>query len=180
MQDNVKAINVKPVSLYDNIDKCNCELDISTHNILDYIEGNKYLSITYHSTIMQPKLRNDEYTFYYNNNAYLRSKYNQLLNNIPVYAYDTQSIELRDDELINSMDKWNDYYAESVKYPEAKTFGGVLSLYGNGYTQLLEANTKNVGFLDCLDIDKVVKLNDVSINLEKGINEVDIEPAKND
>jgi len=147
---------------------------------LDYIEGNKYLSIAYHSTIMQPKLRNDEYTFYYNNNAYLRSKYNQLLNKIPVYAYDTQSIELRDDELINSMDKWNDYYTESIKYPAAKTFDGVLSLYGNGYTQLLETNTKNVRFLNCLDIDEVVKLNNVSINLEKGINEVDIEPAKTD
>jgi len=53
---------------------------------------------------------------------------------MPVFAYDSQSIELRDDELINSMDKWNDYYASSLKYTDAKTYQGVLSLYGNGYT----------------------------------------------
>jgi len=41
---------------------------------------------------------------------------------MPVFAYDSQSIELRNDELINSMDKWNDYYAESVKYNVSKTY----------------------------------------------------------
>ena len=83
---------------------------------------------------MQPKIRNDVYNFYYNDDLYLRSKYNQKLNKMPIFAYDEQSIELRDDILINSMDKWNDYYAESIKYDIANTYQGVLSLYGNGYT----------------------------------------------
>ncbi len=195
IQDNIKQINVKPISLYDSIYKANIDnIDTSiddtllTHNVLDFIEGNKYLSIIYHSLLMQPKIRNDVYNFYYNDDLYLRSKYNQKLNNMPIFAYDTQSIELRDDTLINSMDKWNDYYAESIKYDIANTYQGVLSLYGNGYTQILESDIKDVSFLEKDDVSKdqilslndVKKLNDVSINLYAGVNEVDIEPMKID
>lgn len=195
IQDNIKQINIKPISLYDSIYKANIDnIDTSidnrllTHNVLDFIEGNKYLSIVYHSTIMQPKIRNDVYNFYYNDDLYLRSKYNQKLNNMPIFAYDEQSIELRDDILINSMDKWNDYYAESIKYDIANTYQGVLSLYGNGYTQILESDVKNASFFkeavnskdQILSLNDVKKLNDISINLYTGVNEVDIEPMKSD
>lgn len=194
IQDNVKQINIKPISLYDSIYKANIDnIDTSidnrllTHNVLDFIEGNKYLSIVYHSTIMQPKIRNDVYNFYYNDDLYLRSKYNQKLNKMPIFAYDEQSIELRDDILINSMDKWNDYYAESIKYDTANTYQGVLSLYGNGYTQILESDVKNASFFkddiskdQILSLNDVKKLNDISINLYTGVNEVDIEPMKSD
>lgn len=194
IQDNIKQINIKPISLYDSIYKANIDnIDTSidnrllTHNVLDFIEGNKYLSIVYHSTIMQPKIRNNVYNFYYNDDLYLRSKYNQKLNNMPIFAYDEQSIELRDDILINSMDKWNDYYAESIKYDIANTYQGVLSLYGNGYTQILESDVKNASFFkenvskdQILSLNDVKKLNDVSINLYAGVNEVDIEPMKSD
>lgn len=195
IQDNIKQISIKPISLYDSIYKANIDnIDTSidnkllTHNILDFIEGNKYLSIVYHSTIMQPKIRNDVYNFYYNDDLYLRSKYNQKLNKMPIFAYDEQSIELRDDILINSMDKWNDYYAESVKYDIANTYQGVLSLYGNGYTQILESDVKDASFFkesvnskdQILSLNDVKKLNDISINLYTGVNEVDIEPMKSD
>lgn len=194
IQDNIKQINIKPISLYDSIYKANIDnIDTSidnrllTHNVLDFIEGNKYLSIVYHSTIMQPKIRNDVYNFYYNDDLYLRSKYNQKLNNMPIFAYDEQSIELRDDILINSMDKWNDYYAESIKYDIANTYQGVLSLYGNGYTQILESDVKDASFFkeniskdQILSLNDVKKLNDVSINLYTGVNEVDIDPMKSD
>ena len=194
IQDNIKQINIKPISLYDSIYKANIDnIDTSidnrllTHNVLDFIEGNKYLSIVYHSTIMQPKIRNDVYNFYYNDDLYLRSKYNQKLNKMPIFAYDEQSIELRDDILINSMDKWNDYYAESIKYDIANTYQGVLSLYGNGYTQILESDVKDASFFkndvskdQILSLNDVKELNDVSINLYTGVNEVDIEPMKSD
>ena len=188
IQDNIKQIIAKPISLYDSIYKANIDnIDITiddallTHNVLDFIEGNKYLSIAYHSTLMQPKIRNDVYNFYYNDELYLRSKYNQKNDNMPIFAYDEQTIELRDDTLINSMDKWNDYYAESIKYDIANTYQGILSLYGNGYTQILESDVKDVISKDqILALNDVKKLNDVSINLYAGVNEVDIEPMKND
>lgn len=234
IQDNIKQISVYPISLWDTIKYADCstlslsiDASLKTHNVLDFVEGNKYLGIVYHSNIMQPRIENDQYIFHYNERKYLRSKYDQKNNNMPVFAYDSQSIELRDDDLINSMDKWNDYYASSIKYNDAKTYQGVLSLYGNGYTQILDTdikevsfyknkitkaspinpnfivessgqyNKKNINILETsgsylynnsknilvnkvLTLKKVKELNDVSINLYKGINEVDIEPMKLD
>jgi len=60
IQDNIKQINVKPISLWDTIKYIDCstlslnidEKIIKEHNILDFIEGNKYLGMVYHSTIM--------------------------------------------------------------------------------------------------------------------------------
>ena len=123
----------------------NIDSSLKTHYILDFIEGNKYLSMAYHSVIMQPKIRNNQYTFFYNDKEYPRIKYDQKLNNLPVFAYDEQSIELRDDKLINSMDKWNDWYVENYQTND-KTYQGVLSLYGNGYTQIQESDVENIIF----------------------------------
>ena len=112
--------------------------------------------------------------------VYLRSKYNQKINNLPVFAYDNQSIELRDDLLINSMDKWNDWYAEKYQ-KNNNTYTGVLSLYGNGYTQILESNTKDVEINNkFLSINEVKSLNNEYINMYSGINEVNITPMKQD
>lgn len=234
IQDNVKQINVYPISLWNTIKYVDCSIlslsideNLKTHNVLDFVEGNKYLGIVYHSNIMQPRIENDQYIFYYNEKKYSHSKYNQKNNNMPIFAYDSQSIDLRDDELINSMDKWNDYYASSIKYNDAKTYQGVLSLYGNGYTQILDTDVKDVSFYKnkisktsaiksnfivessgqynkkntntiessesylynnsknilvnkVLSLKRVNELNDVYINLYKGINEVDIEPMKLD
>ena len=187
IQDNIKAINVKPVSLWDVIQNTNITTlsssineELKQHNVLDFIEGNKYLSIVYNSGIMSPRIRNDKYCFYYNDNLYPRTKYDQKVNNMPVFAYDTQSIELRDDILINSMDKWNDYYAEHKIFNSDKTYYGVLSLYGNGYTQIADSVNTDIFNEYIMDLDEVKNQNDVSINLYSGINEVDINPMKQD
>ena len=188
IQDNVKNINVKPTSLYDLIKKTDISGNKSTkindqlyiHNVLDFIEGNKYLGIVYHSTLMQPRIRNGKYTFYYNDTEYSRTKYDQKINNLPVFAYDDQSIELRDDLLINSMDKWNDWYAEKYQKND-NTYTGVLSLYGNGYTQILESNAKDIEINNkFLSVSEVKSLNNEYINMYSGINEVNIEPMKQD
>jgi len=59
IQDNIKSINVLPISLWDSIKyidnntlSSKINEDLKTHNVLDFIEGNKYLSIVYHSTLM--------------------------------------------------------------------------------------------------------------------------------
>ena len=187
IQDNVKTINVKPVSLWDVIQKTNLTTlsssineELKHHNVLDFIEGNKYLSIVYNSVIMSPRIRNDKYCFYYNDNLYPRAKYDQKVNNMPVFAYDTQSIELRDDILINSMDKWNDYYTEHKTFDSEKAYHGVLSLYGNGYTQIVDDISTDIFNEYVMDLKEVKNQNDVSINLYSGINEVDINPMKQD
>ena len=187
IQDNVKAINVKPISLWDVIKNTNLTTlssnineELKQHNVLDFIEGNKYLSIVYNSVIMSPRIRNDKYCFYYNDNLYSRTKYDQKVNNMPVFAYDTQSIELRNDILINSMDKWNDYYAEHKTFDSEKTYHGILSLYGNGYTQIVDDVNTDIFNEYVMDLEEVKNQNGVSINLYSGINEVDINPMKQD
>ena len=187
VQDNIKNIVVKPISLYDivnNIDvSSNKSLKIDSsiidnHYILDFIEGNKYLSVVYHSTLLQPKIRNNKYTFYYNDREYDRTKYDQKINNFPIFAYDEQSIELRDDKLINSMDKWNDWYAENKETQKNNnTYNGVLSLYGNGYTQISDAS---IEFKNYYSLNDVIDMNNDIITTYIQTSEVDIDPMKQD
>ena len=185
IQDNVKNINVKPISLYDIIQNIstneNKSLMIdssliensSNHYILDFIEGNKYLSISYHSTLLQPKLRNNQYTFFYNDKEYQRTKYDQKINNLPIFAYDEQSIELRDDNLIFSIDKLNNWYAENRETQNKNTYQGVLSLYGNGYTQINNDQFENYQLLN-----EVIKMNNENITTYVQSSEVNIDPMK--
>lgn len=187
VQDNIKAINVYPVSLYDSIKNIKTDdeslstyIDSSLyeHNILNYIEGNKYLGIVYHSAIMQPKIRNGVYSFYYNDTECLKSKYDQKNNNLPVFAYDEESIILRDDDLINSMDKWNDYYAQYVD-SSLKIYSGVLSLYGNGYMRFDSDDIKDVSIENCMSLEDVINSNKDEIISLNNISEVNIKPANN-
>lgn len=186
LQDNVKDIIVKPISLYDiakrlNVSKGTTVIDeklYKQHNILDFLEGEKYLGIIYRSGLLNPKLRDGVYTFMYNDNAYLQSKYNQLGNNMPIFANIEHSLKLRNDDLINAMDKWNDYYITRPKYVTASTYDGILSLYGNGYSQILNNDITDTNIAD-MDINEVKALNDVDINLLSSTTEVDIIPSRN-
>lgn len=183
VQDNIKNINAKPVSLYDSIQNANTDTcatsindELKTHNVLDLIEGEKYLSIVYNSVIMQPRIRNDKYTFYYNDREYDRVRYDQKINNLPIFAYDSQNIELRDDELIHSMDKWNDWFAENTPINQfTRTYNGVLSLYGNGYTQI---QNKDIELEDAQSLEDVVNANSEDINTYENYDEVNIDPMK--
>lgn len=210
IQDNIKTISATPVSLWDTRNNINYKQSLSlntsvgNHNILDFIEGNKYLSIVYHSNIMRPRLKDDKYIFTYNDENYLRFKYDQKNNNMPIFVYDDQSIELRNNELIHSMDKWNDWYTEKYNGNDY-TYTGVLSLYGNGYTQILDSDANDVVFYKkkvtvessgrydrnkntkttlvrehILNINEVKQLNNVSINSYSSIDEINVEPMKND
>lgn len=180
IQDNIKKISVKPISIYSLLNSLNqnstsliIDDNIKTHNILDFIEGEKYLSIVYHSTLLQPRIRNGNYTFIYNDKEYDRSKYDQKINNFPIFAHDEQSIELRNDELINSMNKWNDWFAENSTNT-INTYTGILSLYGNGYTQIIN---NDITLKNCLSLEKVKDENSNFINLYNEFSEVNIMPS---
>lgn len=180
LQDNIKNIHVGPMPLHINDisinEKMSCNIDdqLYNHNVLDFIEGEKYLGLVYHSTIMQPRLRNNKYTFFYNDSEYDRIKYDQKLNNLPVFIHDEQSLELRDDALINSMDKLNDWYAENEQNTN-KTYKGVLSLYGNGYTQISE----NITLKNCMPLSDVIKSNNEIITTMNNYNELDVYQMNN-
>lgn len=127
-QDNVKNIVVKSLNKKLNINND----PIYTNAKIDY----NYLDIIYYATIMQPRIReNGKYTFFYNANEYDRDKYFQYFDK-PIFANESVMLEIRDQKLIDAMDKWNDIYSEASKHAADSTFTGLISSYSNGYMYL--------------------------------------------
>lgn len=108
---------------------------------------------------MKCLLRNGKYSFYYNEKEYEKDRYDQWLNNMPVFVNADNSMSIRDEFLINSMDYWNDIYTANIKYDHDVTFTGVLSLYGNGYMHLLSS----------IDVDE--HTNEYSLQKTKELND---------
>lgn len=149
LQDNITKISVKPVDIksiknyisnsynYYNLNQL-CKLNAAGGNI----------SVVYHSVLMNPRWRNDKYTFYYNSDDYDRARYDQLINNYPVFINNNSYLSVRTNELIESMDVWNEKYALSEKSDIDNTYTGVINLYGNGYNYLLLDDENDVILLD--------------------------------
>ena len=154
LQDNIKNIIAQPISLSDilgddfkvpHIDPYNAFIydndlynDATSGYYLDSLAGDKYLAVIYNGALMNPKYRDDNYSFIYNGETLELDRYSQLANNYPAWVSDECSIEMRSDTLINSMDVWNDEY-NFVSTSMSDTnilFKGILSLYGNGYNYL--------------------------------------------
>ena len=149
LQDNITKISVKPVDIKSiknyisnsyNYYKLNdlCKLNAAGGNI----------SVVYHSALMNPRWRNDKYTFYYNSDDYDKTRYDQLINNYPVFINNNSYLQVRTNELIESMDVWNEKYSLSEKSDIDNTYTGVINLYGNGYNYLLLDDENDVILLD--------------------------------
>lgn len=185
LQDNIKNIVVSPISFTDilgsdftepHIDPYNAFLyvkdeytDTVSGNYLDTLSGDKYLGIVYNGSLMNPKYKNDSYSFIYNNETLELDRYSQLANNYPAWVSDSCAIELRSDALIKSMSVWNDEYnmaSENGSYANI-LYKGVLSLYGNGYMHLSN-NYDNGQYSDTGEYtDEQQELDSINARLEK-------------
>ena len=74
------------------------------------------------------------------------------------------------------MDIWNDWFATNSQINQfTKTYKGVLSLYGNGYTQI---QNNNIELENVQSLDDVINANSDVINTYENYDEVDIHPMK--
>lgn len=95
-----------------------------------------YLSATYRSDWMHPKLRNDKNTFYYNDELYESERYSQYERNSPMYVSIDASAKMRTQNLLDSMEAWNFEYQHSGYASYANTYEGKTSIYSTGYEYL--------------------------------------------
>lgn len=163
LQDNVKNIYVQPIHISDIKDK------ISTKNMFNIIDGydaikssrtdNSYMSVVYNANMYNSRMREDDMTFYYNDNLYIASKYSQYGNNAPVFVSENLSYDVRDSMLMSSIDAWNYEYQTTNSYND-NTFSGHLSTYGNGY-QYLDVNKDAGQYEDILSLEETRKQNEV-------------------
>ena len=146
LQDNVKSISFECLSLTDTLNK------VSNNYIYNYddyesvltqskqyepISNKNYLSVIYHSTLMNPKLRDDKRTFYYNEKLYLESKYDQFNMDCPVFISQEHDWNVRTDDIMTAIDTWNfEYQSQKNLEENSKVFPGVLNNFGNGYMYL--------------------------------------------
>lgn len=186
LQDNIKNINIDYVDYnnvkYDDIHKFilnNSDPVLSAPaQSSDVVAGEKYLNIVYHSNIMNPKLRDGEYTFFYNEEELERDRYNQINNNCPVFVKDTASLSVRDTKLVDSMDVWNFEYLNGVKKNLNKTFVGNINKYGNGYQYLDDSiDVSQYDEKKYLSLDQTKKLNDVYIYNSSAYQPISHNPA---
>ena len=149
LQDNTKYISVNTMTLSDTINKfsknyifknSNYENILSQSKAYEPINNMNYLAVTYHSNILNPKLRDDERSFIYNEKAYLESKYDQFNKKCPVFIQEEHNWELRSDDLMDAIDTWNfEYQSQDSLSTADKVFSGVINTYGNGYNYLPDA-----------------------------------------
>ena len=146
LQDNTKYISLKTMTLNDTIGTfskdyiykyADYESVLTTAKSYEPINNMNYLAVTYHSNILNPKLRDDERSFIYNEKAYLESKYDQYNKRCPVFVQAEHNWAVRTDEIMEAIDTWNFEFQSMDKIPNDEgIFTGVINTYGNGYNYL--------------------------------------------
>ena len=146
LQDNVKSISFECLSLTDTVNKvannyiykyADYESILTQNKQYEPISNKNYLSVIYHSTLMNPKLREDKRTFYYNEKLYLESKYDQFNMNCPVFISQEHDWNVRTDDIMTAIDTWNfEYQSQKNLEENSKVFPGILNNFGNGYMYL--------------------------------------------
>lgn len=180
LQDNIKNIYVQPIHISDIKD------NISSKNLFNIIDGydvikssridNSYMSVVYNANMYNSRMREDDMTFYFNDELYIASKYSQYGNNAPVFVSEDLSYDVRDSILMNSIDTWNYEYQKTNSYND-NTFSGHLSTYGNGY-QYLDKSRDKGQYEDILSLEETIKQNEMLFFSEPYID-VCAQPAKN-
>ena len=135
-QDNIRYIEVDPINI-------NYIKDLLPNRLYhnSYLAKDKddifdtYLEIIYNGNLFNPFLETDQEIILYNNIGYLLSKYDQYRNNTAVFIKQDFKYEVRTENLLNSMLKWNEEYVKH-KYKSDNPYQGHLSTYGNGYQYL--------------------------------------------
>lgn len=146
MQDNITQMMISPVHINDFHDLIsNYELfgastkyNYSYNDIRTEISNSNYMSVVYHAGLYNSIMRNDEYTFIYNGNVLESERYNQFINESPVYAPAYMNYEIRDDRALKSMKNWNHEFIVSDLSAE-NLYSGNISGIGNGYNYLDES-----------------------------------------
>lgn len=145
-QDNIASIVVKPVNpadIIEKIDKDSLEYKyfdkeiLKAENSQDLSGTCRYLSLVYNaSETMNPKNRDGRDTFIYNNTDYNKDRYDQYVNESPLFTSVKSSLEIRSKEEIDSMDAWNFEFqvADGAYRIESNLIiKGEKNTYGNGY-----------------------------------------------
>jgi len=194
IQDNIVNLNVASkefdMDRYDDSHKMMVMLNSSglteTMTEIDYIKGNKYASIVYNSSIMHPKLRNDDVTFYYNNETFKAIQYNQYNNGVPVPQKEDMNMPVRSMVMLDSMDVWNFEYQNSERHNTDIVYRGNVNQYGNGYMYLdASVDSSQYNEMGILPLQQVVAYNDSFIYDSSVYMDIDVvvndqyEPQKN-
>ena len=132
-------MTVKPIHISDINEKLDSK---ELFNVIDGYDNvtsetvsKSYMSTVFNSSLYNPKKRNDEYTFYYNDKEYKSEQYAQRKNNAPIFVDEDVEYNIRTAKLVNSMDVWNHEFVVDNNI-EQNVFGGELNAIGNGYTVL--------------------------------------------
>ena len=171
LQDNVLAINVKPYDIrtyFDGmLDKTTFDETLKaniTSTQLAHISDNMNLSVVYNSTILRPKDRDGNMTYYYNDNEYDSNEYGQIQSKYPAHYSESMSMDVRSSELLDAMDVWNFEYSNMKKNNAThNTFDGHINSYANGYWYLLSTADYGQYGDDTLQLSDVKSLNDEDI-----------------
>lgn len=148
-QDNISSINIQPVNPMDVIDilgKDNKQLEISSlpfsllnNNKMsgkaDLKSGTSFLSILFNAAeTMNPKYRDGSETFIYNNKEYLTQRYNQYINESPMFVSIDGTLQIRSKKELDSMDAWNfEYQVNCGNQENSLLMKGENNTYGNAY-----------------------------------------------
>ena len=190
-QDNVTGIEIKaidPVDVLDRLYTDSLEYEYTDKNIKNQAESSdlkgskRYLSVVYNaSETMNPKLREGRETFIFNNKEYEKDRYDQYLNESPMFMTVEGNLAIRDQVEIDSMDAWNFEY--QVANPEYKTPDGLLikgekNTFGNGYL-FLDNSYDNGQYIEngllgleelkkkaeasCIGLDSVIEMKDTQM-----------------
>lgn len=154
LQDNVKYISFSTLDITDSYGKVSNNYIYSDYESIltdrkqyDALSNKNYLSVIYHSTLMNPKLRDDQRTFYYNDKLYMESKYDQFSMEYPVFISQTHDWEIRPDDVMDAIDTWNfEYQSQQNIEKNSKVFPGIINNYGNGYMYLSDDVDKDMYF----------------------------------
>lgn len=162
LQDNIQKMSIFtqninnlykliPDKLYSTEWLCEDKDDISEN----------YLRFIYDTNLFMPRLIHDQYSIIFNNKRLLASQYSQLSNNSAIYVHQYNDIQLRSEQLIKSMMKWNDIYEKDYHYDTDNPFNGHFETYGNGY-QYLPKTSDNGQY----SLNNILSLNDVKTQNE--------------
>ncbi|WQJ53430.1 MAG: hypothetical protein [Wendovervirus sonii] len=164
-QDNIKNIHIQAVNNIQNIHKDNLyKYAYPDSNALSKMSNTyNYMGIIYNGGIMQPKLRDGIYTFYYDNTQFELNRYSQYGNKKPVFLNDSIIMNLRSDSLYNSIQVWNKEYVDSKQPYNDKLFNGNISLFGNGYMMLYDSKDTNQYQDDIYSLAETKKQNDIYV-----------------
>ena len=167
---------LKKSSFEDNIQNINIKYVPNTVN-------KPTIKVVYNSVIMNPKIRDNKNTFYYNDEEYDADRYNQYkLNGFIPVTYET-SWKLRTDSMLEAIDVWNyeyqsdkDAYKSSVITP----FNGVLNKYGNAYMYLSDNYDTNQYGNKILSLHEVKQDGNMLLHKLKNVESLDFSEPKNE